>query len=78
VAHEGTTINWYVNPPAKLTVPFEPVTTTSTAPTDPGGVTAVTVVEFTTTRFVTGTPPIVTAVVPDRYCPEIVMEVPPE
>ena len=58
-------------------MPFGLVTTTFAAPTEPAGVTAVTVVEFTATTLVAGTPPIVTDEVPARYWPVIVIAVPP-
>jgi len=47
VAQAGTPVELYVNPPTIVTEPLIPLTTTSTAPTDPAGVTAVTVVAFT-------------------------------
>lgn len=46
-------------------------------PAIPGGVTAVTVVEFTTFTDVAATPPTLTADVPERFEPKIAMVVPP-
>jgi hypothetical protein len=43
----------------------------------PAGVTAVTVVEFTTCTLVAARPPTVTEVVPDRFVPVSVIVVPP-
>ena len=48
-----------------------------TEPAAWAGVTAVIVVDETTTKFVAGAPPIVTLVAPVKYAPEIVMGVPP-
>ena len=48
-----------------------------TEPAACAGVTAVIVVDETTTMFVAGAPPIVTLVAPVKYAPEIVMGVPP-
>ena len=78
VAHTGTTMEIYVNAPLAVAVPFAPVTSTDAAPTDPAGVTAVTVVEFTATTSVAGTPPTLTLVAPFRKDPVIVIAVPPE
>ena len=78
VAHAGTKLEIYVNAPLAVAVPFAPVTSTDAAPTDPAGVTAVTVVEFTATTSVAGTPPTLTLVAPFRNDPVIVMAVPPE
>ena len=78
VAHVGTTTEKYVNAPLAVAVPFAPVTSTDAAPTDPAGVTAVTVVEFTATTSVAGTPPTLTLVAPFRNDPVIVIAVPPE
>ena len=47
------------------------------APTVPAGVTAVTVVGFTTLTEVAATPPIVTELAPVRFVPVIVIAVPP-
>ena len=66
IAHVGTTMSIYVNAPLAVAVPFAPVTSTDAGPTDPAGVTAVTVVEFTATTFVAGTPPTLTLVAPPR------------
>ena len=48
-----------------------------TEPAACAGVTAVIVVEETTTIFITGVPSIVTLVAPVKYAPEIVIGVPP-
>ena len=48
-----------------------------TEPAAWAGVTAVIVVEETTTIFITGAPSIVTLVAPVKYAPEIVIGVPP-
>ncbi len=77
VAHAGTVIEIYVNAFAAVAVPFGPVTSTEVEPTDPAGVTAVTVVDDTATTFVPGAPPIVTLVAPLRLVPVIVIAVPP-
>ena len=77
VAHVGTTMAIYVNAPLAVAVPFAPVTSTDATPTDPAGVTAVTVVEFTATTLVAGTPPTVTLDAPVRFAPVIVIAVPP-
>ena len=53
------------------------VTDTVFAPAVPAGVTAVTVVAFTTDTLVAAVPPIVTLVVPVRFVPVIVIGVPP-
>ena len=78
VAHDGTTTEKYVNAPLAVAVPFAQVTSTDAAPTDPAEVTAVTVVEFTATTFVAGTPPTLTLVAPLKKVPVIVIAVPPE
>ena len=70
----GTT---YVNALAKLAVPLGVVTATLCAPTVPAGVTAVTLVDETTTTLVAATPPTVTLVAPVRFVPVIVIGVPP-
>jgi len=75
VAHEGT--RTYVNALAKLAVPPGVVTATLFAPTVPAGVTAVTLVEETTTTLVAATPPTVTLVAPVKAVPVIVIAVPP-
>ena len=77
VAHAGTTMEIYVNAPLAVAVPFAPVPSTDAVPTDPAGVTAVTVVEFTATTFVAGTPPTLTLVAPFRNDHVIVIAVPP-
>ena len=61
----------------KLADPPSAVSDTVAAPAVPTGVTAVTVVEFTTTTLVAATPPIVTLDVPVRFAPVIVNAVPP-
>ena len=53
------------------------VTDTVFAPAVPAGVTAVTVVAFTTTTEVAAAPPIITELVPVRFVPVIVIAVPP-
>ena len=70
----GTT---YVNALAKLAVPLGVVTATLFAPTVPAGVTAVTLVDETTTTLVAATPPTVTLVAPVKLVPVIVIAVPP-
>jgi len=70
----GTT---YVNALAKLALPPGVVTATLFAPTVPAGVTAVTLVDETTTTLVAATPPTVTLVAPVKLVPVIVIAVPP-
>jgi len=53
------------------------VTKTLTVPADLADVIAVMVVEFTTITLVAKTSPIATAVVPVKFVPVIVIEVPP-
>jgi hypothetical protein len=53
------------------------VSDTVLAPAVPAGVTAVTVVEFTTDTLVAAVPPIVTLDVPVKFVPVIVIAVPP-
>ena len=53
------------------------VTDTVFAPAVPAGVTAVTVVAFTTLTEVAATPPIVTELAPVKFVPVIVIAVPP-
>jgi hypothetical protein len=53
------------------------VSDTVLAPAVPAGVTAVTVVEFTTDTLVAALPPTVTPDVPVRFVPEMVKAVPP-
>ena len=62
----------------RLALPPSAVSDMVAAPAVPTGVTAVTVVEFTTTTFVAATPPIVTLDVPVRFAPVIVNAVPPD
>ena len=62
----------------KLADPPSAVSDTVAAPAVPTGVTAVTVVEFTTRTFVAAVPPIVTLDVPVRFVPVIVIAVPPD
>ena len=62
---------------ARLGVPFGVVSETVFAPTVPAGVTAVTVVEFTTVTLVAAVPSINTPIVPVRLVPVIVIAVPP-
>ena len=66
VAHAGTTTGTYEKPFNEVNVPAGVVTTTSTGPSVPVGVTAVIVVGETTTKFVAGAPPMVTLVAPPR------------
>ena len=67
----------YVNALAKLAVPPGVVTATLFAPTVPAGVTAVTLVDETTTTLDAATPPTVTLVAPVKLVPVIVIAVPP-
>ena len=62
----------------RLADPPSAVSDTVAAPAVPVGVTAVTVVAFTTTTFVAAVPPIVTLDVPVRFAPVIVNAVPPD
>ena len=71
--YQGT----YVNALAKLALPLGVVTATLFAPTVPAGVTAVILVDETTTTLVAVTPPTVTLVAPVRFVPVIVIGVPP-
>ena len=66
-------MNAFVN----VAVPPAVVTATLFAPAVPAGVTAVTFVEEFTTTLVAATPPTVTLVVPVRFVPVIVIDVPP-
>ena len=61
----------------RLADPPSAVSDTVAAPAVPTGVTAVTVVAFTTTTFVAAVPPIVTLDVPVRFAPVMVIAVPP-
>ena len=61
----------------KLADPPSAVSDTVAAPAVPVGVTAVTVVAFTTTTFVAAPPPIVTLEAPVRFAPVMVIAVPP-
>jgi hypothetical protein len=63
---------------ARLALPPEVVSDTVAAPAVPAGVTAVTAVSFTTTTAVAGALPTLTALVPVRRVPVIVIAVPPE
>ena len=67
----------YVKPFVRFAVPPSVVSETVFAPAVPAGVTAVTVVELTTTTLVAATPPIVTLVAPVRFVPVIVIGVAP-
>ena len=71
----GTT---YVNASAALAVPLGVVTATLCAPTVPAGVTAVTLVDETTTTLVAATPPTVTLVALVKFAPVIVIGAPPK
>ena len=66
-----------VNAFVAVAVPFGVVTATLFAPTVPAGVTAVTLVDETTTTLVAATPPTVTLVAPVKLVPVIVIAVPP-
>ena len=66
-----------MNPFVRLAVPPGVVTDTVFAPEVPAGVTAVTVVAFTTDTLVAALPPTVTELVPVRFVPVIVIAVPP-
>ncbi len=66
----------YVNAFVAVAVPLGVVTATLCAPTVPAGVTAVTLVDETTT-LVAATPPTVTLVAPVKLVPVIVIAVPP-
>jgi len=70
-------VSTYSNKLFALFVPLEVVTNTLAEPENFASVVAVMVVGFTTVNSVTATPPIVTAVVPVKFAPVIVMEVPP-
>ena len=61
----------------RLALPPSAVSDTVAAPAVPVGVTAVTVVAFTTTTFVAAVPPIVTLEAPVRFAPVMVIAVPP-
>ena len=61
----------------RLADPPSAVSDTVAAPAVPVGVTAVTVVAFTTTTLVAATPPIVTLEAPVRFAPVMVIAVPP-
>ena len=61
----------------RLALPPSAVSDTVAAPAVPVGVTAVTVVAFTTTTLVAATPPIVTLEAPGRFAPVMVIAVPP-
>jgi hypothetical protein len=67
----------YVNAFGAVADPPGVVSTTELAPPVPAGVTAVTVVAFTTEIAVAATPPTVTALAPVRFAPVIVINVPP-
>ena len=67
-----------MNPAVKFAVPPAVVTATVFAPAVPAGVTAVMLVEETTTTLVAATPPTVTLDAPVRFVPVIVIAVPPE
>ena len=68
----------YVNASAALAVPLGVVTATLCAPTVPAGVTAVTLVDETTTTLVAATPPTVTLVALVKFAPVIVIGAPPK
>ncbi len=66
-----------MKPLETLAVPPGFVTATVLVPDVPAGVTAVSVVELTTVTDVAAEPPMVTAVVPVKLVPLMVMAVPP-
>ena len=70
-------ISTYSNELIASFVPLGVVTKTIAEPATLASVVAVIVVEFTTANSVTATPPIVTCVVPMKFAPVIVIEVPP-
>ena len=67
----------YVNAFVAVALPPGVVTATLFAPTVPAGVTAVTLVDETTTTLVAAIPPTVTLVAPVKLVPVIVIAVPP-
>ena len=67
-----------MKPFERFAMPPGVVSETVVAPAVPAGVTAVTVAEFTTNTLVAATPPNLTLVVPVRFVPMIVIDVPPE
>jgi hypothetical protein len=67
----------YVKPPESVALPPGVVTDTLFAPAELAGVTAVMLVALVTEKDVAATPPIVTAFVPVRFVPAIVIVVPP-
>ena len=71
-------VGTYVNAFVAVAVPPGVVTATLFAPTVPAGVTAVMLVNETTTTLVAATPPTVTLVAPVRFVPVIVIAVPVE
>ena len=77
VAQAGTKLETYEKMFNEVRVPAGVVTTTSAGPSVPAGVTAVIVVDETTTKFVASAPPINTLVALVKYAPEIVIGVPP-
>ena len=74
----STVYQTYVNASAALAVPLGVVTATLCAPTVPAGVTAVMLVDETTTTLVAATPPTVTLVAPVKFAPVIVIGAPPK
>ena len=74
----STVYQTYVNASAALAVPLGVVTATLCAPTVPAGVTAVTLVDETTTTLVAATPPTVTLVAQVKLVPVIVIGAPPK
>ena len=73
----STVYQTYVNAFVAVAVPFGVVTATLFAPRVPAGVTAVTLVDETTTTLVAATPPTVTLVAPVKLVPVIMIAVPP-
>ena len=73
----STVYQSYVNAFAAVVVPPGVVTATLFAPAVPAGVTAVMLVEETTTTFVAAMPPTVTLIAPVKFAPVIVIAVPP-
>ena len=66
-----------VNAFSAVAVPSGVVTATLFAPAVPAGVTAVMLVEETTTTLVAAMPPTVTLIAPVKFAPVIVIAVPP-
>ena len=67
-----------MNPPTLVTGPVCVETTTSFEPAVPSGVTAVITEAETNTTSLAATPPTVTALLPDKFVPLMVIAVPPD